>query len=68
MGHAYVRVANEGCSTQLEGDPMETLNPTLMMILSIAYVVFFLALLYIIGGIGDNIKKIRQMIEQELKK
>jgi len=47
---------------------METLNPTLTMISSIACVVLFLALLYIIGGIGDNIKKIRQMIEQELKK
>ena len=46
---------------------MQIPNPILMLVLSITYLVFFFVLLYVIGGIGDNIKKIRRMLEEELK-
>jgi len=39
---------------------METPSPTLTLILSSAYFVSFQALLYIIGRIGLNVKKIRR--------
>ena len=46
---------------------METQSPTLLLILDSLSIVFFLALLFVIGGIGDNIKKIRNMLDEELK-
>ncbi len=35
---------------------------------AILTLIFFIALLYVIGGIADNIKKIRIMLESELKR
>ena len=46
---------------------MEAQSPVLLLVLNILTGVFFLALLFIIGGIGDNIKKVRKMLEEELK-
>jgi hypothetical protein len=42
-------------------------NPTLTAVLSIVYIAFFFVMLYIIGGMGDNIKKIRRLLEEEMK-
>jgi hypothetical protein len=35
---------------------------------AILTIILFLALLYVIGGMADNIKKIRIMLENELRK
>ena len=46
---------------------METQSPTLLLILNSLSIILFIALLFVIGGIGDNIKKVRKMLEEELK-
>ncbi len=40
----------------------------LKVVLEIAAIVLMFALLYVIGGMGDNIKKIRLMLEEKMKK
>jgi hypothetical protein len=41
--------------------------PILSGILNLATVFFYLAVIWVIGRMGDNINKIRKMLEQELK-
>lgn len=42
--------------------------PTVSLILNIVYIGFFFAILWIFGRMGDNINKIRKLIENELNK
>ncbi len=42
--------------------------PVLFGILSLVTGVFYLALIWVFGRMGDNINKIRKMLEQEIKK
>ena len=42
--------------------------PTLYSILNIAYLLFFFTILWIFGRMGDNINKIRKLLENELRK
>ncbi len=41
--------------------------PVLAGILSFATVFFYLAVIWVFGRMGDNINKIRKMLEQEIK-
>jgi len=42
--------------------------PVLFGILNLVMVVFYLAIIWVFGRMGDNINKIRKMLEQEIKK
>ena len=42
--------------------------PVLSGILSFATVLFYLVIIWVFGRMGDNINKIRKMLEQEIKK
>lgn len=41
--------------------------PVLGLIGQILMIVFYLAILWVFGRMGDNVNKIRKMMEQELK-
>lgn len=43
-------------------------SPVLFAIQSIVTAVFYLAVIWVFARMGDNINKIRKMLEQELKK
>ena len=42
--------------------------PVIFGILNLATVLFYLAIIWVFGRMGDNINKIRKMLEQEIKK
>ena len=42
--------------------------PVLFGILNLATILFYLAIIWVFGRMGDNINKIRKMLEQEIKK
>lgn len=42
--------------------------PFLTLIMSTLYTIFFITFLWIFGRMGDNINKIRKMLENELLK
>ena len=42
--------------------------PIAFALLNFATVVFYLAIIWVFGRMGDNINKIRKMLEQEIKK
>ena len=41
--------------------------PVLGMLVDFATLLFFFAILWVFGRMGDNINKIRKMLEQEIK-
>jgi uncharacterized membrane protein len=48
---------------------VRTMMPELLVGLqAILTIILFLALLYVVGGMADNIRKIRIMLENELRK
>ena len=42
--------------------------PVLSGILNFATILFYLVIIWVFGRMGDNINKIRKMLEQEIKK
>jgi len=42
--------------------------PVIFGILNLATVLFYLVIIWVFGRMGDNINKIRKMLEQEIKK
>jgi hypothetical protein len=43
-------------------------HPVVTIIFNFATIVFYMAIIWVFGRMGDNINKIRKMLEQELKK
>lgn len=43
-------------------------HPILFVLLSSVTLVFYLALIWVIGRMGDNINQIQKMLEQEIKR
>lgn len=42
--------------------------PIFNFILNILYIVFFLSILWVFGRMGDNINKIRKLLEEEFER
>ena len=47
---------------------LTTVSPSLLGLLNIFYIIFIFTAIWIFGRMGDNINKIRKMLEQELTK
>lgn len=45
---------------------LASVSPTLLALSNIFYIIFIFAVIWILGRMGDNINKIRKILEKEL--